>query len=235
MDMNISSEKRFAIRALAIAVCVFFFVGTSNGQGRNYIKEQIRKEGECRNVAITKSNGDLMLFGLNGCARSGCPSNLDNAIEALNNSGEFIDDIQLTEEGRWLILYNNNEMLWNDIPYSLEKKLNEYYENDEVITSVTFNDDNDWIVITTQYFSSSDNRINTWLKEGCDKHGQLWAACITDEAIVAVYANGYSFSGDVPQSLLDALDKTRLDVYRLKIAGSAWFFADLDGDYEYNM
>ena len=224
-----------AIRILAITVCLFVFVGSVYGQGRSFIREQIRKEGECRNVAITKTNGDLMLFGLNGCARSGCPNSLDDAIEELNNDRKFIDDIQLTEEGRWLILFGNNGIRWNDIPYSLEKKLREYNENDEVITSVTFNDDNDWIVITTKYFSSSDSRINSWLKEGCDRHGQLWAACITNDAIVAVFAKGYSFFGNVPQSLKNALNKTRLDVFRLKIAGSAWFFADIDGNYEYNM
>ena len=237
MDMENRSEKYgngFAIRILAIAVCAFF-VGSAYGQGRAYIREQIRKEGECRNVAITKTNGDLMLFGLNGCARSNCPSSLEKAIVELNSEGAYIDDIQLTEEGRWLILYGNNGIRWNDIPFSLEKKLREYNENDEIITSVTFNDDNDWIVITTQYFSSSDSRINAWLKEGCDRHGQLWAACITDDAMVAVYAEGYRFAGDVPQSLKDALDRTRLDVYRLKIAGSAWFFADVEGSYEYNM
>ena len=235
MDMNISSEKGFAIRVLAIAVCVFVFVGSSYGQGRTYIKEQIRQKGECRNVAITKTNGDVMLYGLNGCAWTDCPSSLENTIRALNRDEEYIDDIQLTEEGRWLILFGNNGIRWNDIPYSLEKKLREYNENNEVITSVTFNDDNDWIVITTKYFTSSDSRINTWLKEGNDEYGQLWAACITDDALVAVYANGYRFLGDVPQSLKNALDKTRLDVYRLKIAGQAWFFADMEGNYEYNM
>ena len=224
-----------ANKGLALIVCLYAFIATSSGQGRAYIKEQIRIEGECRNVAITKTNGDLMLFGLNGCARSGCPSSLDNTIIELNNDREFIDDIQLTEEGRWLILYGYNGIRWNDIPYSLENKLREYNDNDEVITSVTFNDDNDWIVITTQYFTSSDNRISTWLKEGNEQYGQLWAACITDDALVAVYATGFRFLGEVPQSLINALEKTRLNVYRLKIAGQSWFFADIDGNYEYNM
>lgn len=216
-----------------LAITLFMFVSVSAfGQGRTYIKEQIRKEGECRNVAITKTNGDLMLYGRNGCARTGCPTSLNNAITELNNDKEFIDDIQLTEDGRWLILYGNNGIQWNDIPYSLERKLREYNNQNEVITSVTFNDAGDWIVITTNYFSSSDTRINEWLKEGNEKHGQLWAACVTDDAIVAVYANGYKFFGEVPYSLREALRNTNLDVFRLKIAGDAWFFADKNGRYE---
>jgi len=215
---------------------LFVLISVSSlGQGRSFIKEQIRKEGECRNVAITKTNGDLMLYGRNGCARTGCPRSLNEVLTELNNDNEFIDDVQLTEEGRWLILYGNNGIRWNDIPYSLESKLREYNSKDEVIYSVTFNDAGDWIVITGKYYSSSDSRITAWLKEGENNHGELWAACITDDAIVAVYANGYSFLGEVPYSLKEALRNTKLDVFRLKIAGDAWFFADKNGRYEYNM
>lgn len=207
----------------------------SYGQGRAFIREKILEKGECRNVAITKTNGDLMLYGRNGCARSGCPSSLNKALTELNNDNEFIDDVQLTEEGRWLILYGSNGIRWNDIPYSLEQKLREYNNKNEVIYSVTFNDAGDWIVITAKYFSSSDSRINSWLKEGENMHGELWAACMTDDGIVAVYEKGYKFLGKIPYSLKEALRNTRLDVFRLKIAGESWFFADKNGRYEYNM
>jgi len=228
-------KKVFANRCLAmIAVCLFVSVSTS-GQGRSYIKEQIQRRGECRNVAITKTNGDLMLYGRNGCARSGCPRSLDNAITELNNNNEYIDDIQLTEEGRWLILYGNNGFRWSDIPYSLERRIRSDNAENEVITSVTFNDAGDWIVITTNHYSASDSRITQWLKNGAFRYGALWAACVTDDAIVAVYAEGYQFLGNVPQSLKTALERSQLNVFRLKIAGSSWFFADSDGNYQYNM
>ena len=142
--------------------------------------------------------------------------------------------MQLTEQGRWLILYGNNGIRWNDIPYSLERKLREYNEQNEVIYSVTFNDAGDWIVITQRYFSSSDTELQAWLREGLDK-GKLWSACITDDALVAVYAEGYHFVGEIPPTLHQALRDTRLNVYRLKIAGTAWFFADVDGRYNYHM
>lgn len=63
----------------------------------------------------------------------------------------------------------------------------------------------------------------------------LWAACITDDAVVAVYEEGFRVFGEIPQSLRTALKETSLDVYRLKIAGTAWFFADKNGKYRYNM
>jgi hypothetical protein len=222
-------------KAILLIILLFVVSFSSFGQGRTFVKEQIRLKGECRNVAITKTNGDLMLYGRNGCSRTGCPSSLNEAITKLNNENEFIDDIQLTEEGRWLILYGNNGIQWNDIPYSLEVKLREYNNKNEVIYSVTFNDSGDWIVITSKYFSSSDSRISDWLKEGENEFGELWAACVTDDAVVAVYSQGYSFLGEVPYSLKEALSNTKLDVFRLKIAGDAWFYADKNGRYNYNM
>ncbi len=202
---------------------------------REYIRNAIKKWGQCRNVAITRTNGDVALYGQNGCAEANTPQGLSRAIKQLNNEGEFIDDIQLTERGRWLILYGNNGILWNDIPYSLEQKLREFNNNGEVITSVTFNDSGDWIVISTDYICASDYRIQNWLAEGFDIYGSLWAACITDDGIVAVFEGGYKFLGNIPNDLQTALKKTNLNVYRLKIAGSAWFFADVYGNFRYNM
>lgn len=234
MKKQLKSTNPNGNRAMLLFLFCFLSI-VSYGQGREYIRQQIREQGECRNVAITETNGDIMLYGRNGCARAGCPASLNEAITELNEEREFIDDIQLTEEGRWLILWGDNGMRWNDIPNSLESTLREFNEAGEVITSVTFNDEGDWIVITTDFFTSSDSRINDWLKQGNEEYGQLWAACVTDDAVVAVFSEGYTFLGDIPQSLIDALNRTDLDVYRLKIAGPCWFFADEEGSFQYNM
>lgn len=208
---------------------------TSFAQGREYIRNAIDRWGGCRNVAITKYNGDLALYGKNGFAVSDCPDDLVDAIDELNEDGEFIDDVQLTEAGRWLVLYGDNGIVWNNIPYSLENKLREYNNRREVITSVTFNDDGDWIVISTDYYSCSDATIQEFMAEGAREYGQIWAACITNDALVVVYEGGFRTIGNVPDSLRAALGKTTLDVFRLKIAGQAWFFADQEGRYQYSM
>lgn len=225
----------FFLKGMVLILMLLINSHSSFAQSREYIRNAIEEWGECRNVAITKFNGDLALYGKNGCARSGCPDDLNDAITELNNNGEYIDDIQLTEEGRWLILYGNNGIRWNDIPYSLEQKLREYNQQGEVITSVTFNDAGNWIVITTNYYSASHSEVLNWLKEGNEDYGQLWAACVTDDAVVAVFKEGYRFIGNVPETLKKALKETNLNVFRLKIAGNAWFFADQNGRYNYNM
>lgn len=224
--------KKSFFTLLLSMMCMVSFAQTYS---RSYIREQISLHGECRNVAITKYNGDLMLYGRNGWAASGCPSGLTTALNELNDDREYIDDVQLTDEGRWLILYGDNGLRWNDIPYSLEQKLRQFNSNREVITSVTFNDDGDWIVVTTEHISASDYRIQNWLKEGNDVYGQLWAVCLTDDSCVAVFAEGFKFLGDVPEDLKRSLRQTSINVYRLKIAGSAWFYSDGKSRYSYNM
>lgn len=116
------------------------------------------------------------------------------------------------------------------------RKLREYNDKREEITSVTFNDNGDWIVITTDHISSSSDEIQDWLSEGFEEYGKLWAACISDDgAMVAVYEKGYKYYGDVPEGLKTALRGSKLDVYRIKIAGTAWFYADKDGTNNYRM
>ena len=231
----ITSRKTFAA-FLAAAVCLFICsAAVAQPRDRNYIKEQIRYQGACRNVAITRYNGDLMLYGKNGWAASGCPDDLTEALNKLNEDGKYIDDVQLTENGRWLILYGDNGFKWNDIPYSLEKKLREWNEREEVVTSVTFNDAGEWIAVSTEHVCASDSHVQDWIAEGMEDYGSVYTACITDDVKVVVYENGYRFDGDVPDDLMDKLRSTSMDVYRLKIAGSSWFISDGDSTYSYSM
>ena len=143
--------------------------------------------------------------------------------------------MQLTENGNWIILYGNNGFRWSGIPKSLENKIRDYNARNEEVTSVTFNDAGDWIVITTEHYASSDSRITNWLKEGAEEYGVLWAACVTEKGMVACYEKGYKFYGEMPDGLRDRLRETDIDVYRIKIAGSAYFFADKEGRYRYKM
>ena len=202
---------------------------------REFIRNKIASWGECKNVAITKHNGDLALYGRNGWAGTGLPSGLSKALNELNEKNELIDDVQITENGNWLVLYGDNGFRWSGIPESLEEELYEYNNRKDVVTSVTFNDGGDWIIISREYFTASEGWISDWLKDGMDNHGALWAACVTSDAIVACYENGYKFYGNVPETLKKALKQEKNDVYRIKIAGTAWFYSDSEGHYNYSM
>jgi hypothetical protein len=222
---------------MALVASVTLAAAVSAQTSRAYIREQIERWGSCRTVAITKTNGDLAIYGSNGWASSGIPKGLENKIRSLNADGEYIRDVVLTEGGRWLILYGDNGYSWDGIPDGdpLLTKLREYNKQRQRITSVTFNDYGDWAVVTTNYFSASDNELMALLKECNEKFGQIWTVCFSDDGAVAVFEDGFRYRGNVPQNLKNALSRTDLDVYTLKIAGASWFFADADGNYDYTM
>lgn len=227
--------KKLYCLSLLVAALFAISLPLQAQNSRQYVREKISYYGECRNVAITKYNGDLMLYGQNGYAASGCPSGLTDALDELNEQNKYINDVQLTDEGRWLVVYGDNGIRWNDIPYGLEQRLRQYNSNGEVITSVTFNDDNDWVVVTTEHISASDTKLQNWIKEGMDDYGKVWTVCLTDDACVVVFENGFRFLGNIPDDLRSALKNTSMDVYRLKISGSSWFFSDGKKKYQYHM
>lgn len=214
-------------------VCLSISASAQNS--REYIRNQISYHGECRNVAITEYNGDLMLYGTNGWAATGCPKDLTEALHELNDEGAYINDVQLTDGGRWLILYGNNGIRWNDIPYSLEKMLRSWNANKEQITSVSFNDDGDWIAISTEHIAASNQEIQDWMVEGMEDFGGVWATCITPDAVIVVYEEGFKFLGNIPSDLKRRLSTVDFNVYRIKLAGSAWFMSDGRSQYAYNM
>jgi hypothetical protein len=219
------------VLALVLAVVSLSAVA----QSREFIRNEIRKHGECKNVAITKSNGDLMIYGRNGWAATGCPTSLTNALHELNEADELIKDVQLTDNGSWLIIYGNNGLRWDNIPYSLEKMLIKWNNNSETITSVSFNDAGDWIAISTEHFAASSDWLQDWVAEGADKYGMVWATCVTDDAAVVVYEDGYRFYGNVPSEMKSKLNEVDFNVYYIKIAGTAWFMSDGKGAYSYHM
>jgi hypothetical protein len=115
-----------SIRRVLVLTLLTAMTFVTYGQSREFIRENIRKYGECRNVAITKTNGDVMIYGRNGYATDGCPSGLNNALKELNNEEAYIKDVQLTENGNWLVLYGSNGYRWSNIPYGLQETLSEY-------------------------------------------------------------------------------------------------------------
>ena len=211
-------------------------IGANAQRDRNYVKSQIRKWGTCKNVAITKTNGDVALYGTCGYATSNVPTELSNKLKELNKANTLIDDVQLTESGKWCVLYGKNDATWtSNIPSGLRDRINEFHDSNYLVRSISFNDYGEWVIVSDEYYATSCTELTTWLKEGCDNWGKLWAVCITDDAAVAVYKNGFRYKGNVPEDLKEALRNTSFDVYRLKVSGTSWFFADTEGSYRYKM
>lgn len=214
---------------LTIAVAAF-------ANSRETIRNSIASWGECKNVAITRTNGDLALYGDNGYSCGDCPTALVDKLHELHDDGKEIKEVVLTERGEWFVLWGGNGGSWsNGVPRSMITKFREFNDNNEEVTSITFNDSGEWAIVTTDHIAADNNNTRDWLGNGNDDYGSLWSVHFTDNGKVAVYESGYKFRGDVPEAFKDALSNAEIDVYRAKFAGTAWFYADRYGEYNYNM
>lgn len=206
----------------------------SGGGGREFIRNHIRENGNCRVVSLTKRGGDVVVCDRNDWAAQRCPRDMTDALRQAADEYEKIVDVTITEGGRWLVLWGKNAGAWRGIPPGLESALRTFNREGETIYSATFNDSGDWIAISDEHYNAAGS-IADWLADGARKFGILRAACVSENAAVAVFDGGYKFFGPVPEDLKAALRKTHLDVRIVKIAGSAWFFADEYGSYQFNM
>jgi hypothetical protein len=224
------------MRLLLLSFLLFINMGFAQTGGRAYIKQNIISWGECKNVALTLTGGDVAIYGTNGYAASGIPIGMSNALNELHGTNELIDDLVLTEDGSWFILFGSNGYKSYGAPSSLIQKLNTWNSQGEVINSVTFNDAGEWIAITDTKYSASDNSILEYLRGGEAEFGELWAAHMTNDGLVVCYAKGFRVLGNVPANLKEKLGTTDINVYRVKfLSDGTYFIADVSGYFEYFM
>lgn len=224
------------LKGLLLVAALAMTATEMNAQGREPIRRAIQRWGGCKNVAITKTNGDVALNGKNNYVVSAVPQGLSDKLRELKRGNHLIDDVTLTENGKWVILWDTNDATWTtNAPSQLVEKIREYNDNGYVVRSITFNDRGEWAIVSDEYFSSSSTTLQNWLNDGRENYGKLWSVAIADDGAVAVYERGFRYRGNVPEDMKQALRETSYDVYRLKFAGTSWFFADNEGNYRYNM
>lgn len=223
------------LSATLLLVASLFATSVSAQSNRSFITGAIENWGECRNVAITMTKGNIALYDENGCACDNVPTDLYNVLRQLNAEQVYIDDVQISEAGSWLVLYGTNGMLYRGLDEDLVAAMTDFNAAGEVINAVTFNDLGDWVIISSDHIMASNGQLQEWIANGLDMYGQLWSACLTDYGLVAVHEGGFRFVGDVPQGLKDALANTSINVYRLKFTRDSWFMADQRGNCHFDM
>ena len=230
--------KTFGKRSILLALFVSMAMGVfaQAPTDRNYIKQSIENWGTCRNVAITRTLGDVAIAKSYDYAANYVPSQMLDKLRSLYDGEHYIDDITLTEEGKWVILYDTNDAAWSSgIPEGLKNAIIDFHNNDYYVRSISLNDKGEWAIVSKEYIKTSSQELTNWATGYIDSYGELWTITIGEDGIFAVYANGYAKRGEIPEDLIEALGNTDKDYYRVKFAGGSWFFATEDGEYEYSM
>ena len=204
---------------------------------RKYIKDFIDEAGGCRIAAITSKGADIAISHKNGYAFcNNCPSALASAIKEIRTKDYRINDVSLTDAGKWVVIYGGNGVRKNGIPDAMCDTLKRFNENNEEIYCAALNDVGDWVVISDKHYKASSTELMDWLSNVQREYGKLLYVSLTDDAKIAVFDGGYSFVGNYPKDMREAIKRSDFNPKVVKMAGDSWFFADEKGSrYNYSM
>lgn len=176
----------------------------------SYITEAINKWGKCRTGAITMYGAGVGVYGNSGYAYTGStPSKLKKRIEEANSSNAEITDINITENGNYVIILGGSGYWTLGYPDAFLKKLEQYRTGDlrdDNILSACFNDRGEWVVITDKHYSYSNETIKNFILKAEELYEEVYYAYITNYGMIACCKNGVYYK-NIPSNLAEALKK----------------------------
>ncbi len=196
---------------------------------RDILKELIDESNNCRIVAFYK-NGGIAITKNNAYAYSGIPSRMADAIERLVDNDDFIREVVMSNDGKWLIIQNNRGFVSDNLPDDLLEALHELSGNREIIKTVAFNEDDDWIVVTNRHYIASNPRLQRWVRDGHEEYGAIEDIYMSGDAIVACFESGYRYL-NAPQKLKEALKECKYSIEQcsFNVMSGCYFFSGDQG------
>ncbi|MDO4819232.1 MAG: tetratricopeptide repeat protein, partial [Prevotella sp.] len=173
---------------------------------RSSIKKNINKWGECKNGTLSIKHGAIAIYKSNGYAYSyGVDKRLSSKIKEINNAHKSIDDVNITDNGYFIVVYDDGTDWYGVIPSSLSTALKKY-PNGTVFRSISFNDETGVYAITTsESFESNNKMYNDCFNENIGTKGQLLSANINDNGCVFCFSKGVEYCGYIPNNLKPAV------------------------------
>jgi hypothetical protein len=192
---------------------------------RRSLRAKMKEDGGCKNVALTLTGGRVAFLKSSGWVASDVPSGLIDDLKEVDGTGKTLQEIVLTENGSWLVIYTD-----------LRDKLSQWNDEGEEIISATFNDNGDWIAITKNKYSASEDEVYDMIDKGENEFGAFLSAHLTNDGMVLCFKRGYKYRGNVPERLKQKLRESKLDVIRVKfLSDGSYFFSDAIGNCGFNM
>ena len=150
------------------------------------------------------------MYGNSGYAYTGStPSKLKKRIEEANSSNAEITDINITENGNYVIILGGSGYWTLGYPDAFLKKLEQYRTGDlrdDNILSACFNDRGEWVVITDKHYSYSNETIKNFILKAEELYEEGYYAYITNYGMIACCKNGVYYK-NIPSNLAEALKK----------------------------
>ncbi|MBQ4421099.1 MAG: hypothetical protein II878_06090 [Bacteroidales bacterium] len=218
----------------------FGFYGTSrsysnSATGLKYLRDDVSEKGGFRTGAISTNGKGVIIRGNNGYAYTGIPTNLADKIKSLNKDNSKIEDVFFSPNGEYYgVVYDSYGYFAHTLQTMLDK-LKEYNNNQEQITSVSVNNNGDFIIITDKHLYASNTNDYNAMIAAKDKYGYIYSACTTEEGVIFCCERGVYYS-NIPTILENKLKSLSWKPRIIKFTDYGTFIVtDGENTYTYQM
>ncbi|MDO4949303.1 MAG: tetratricopeptide repeat protein [Bacteroidales bacterium] len=203
---------------------------------RSHIRNNINKWGKCENGALSINHGAVAIYGSNGYACTSVDKRLLSKLEEINNDKKKITDVNITDNGYFIVVYDNGTNWYGVIPSSLSTALNNY-PNNTVFRSISFNDATGVYAITTSNgFETNNQMYNECYDANIGTKGQLLSANICNNGCVFCFSGGVVCCGYIPDNLILALNKFTITAQFVKFNRHGdYLICAANGGYSYHI
>lgn len=196
------------------------------------IKKTIDEWGQCSTGAITMGPAGACVYERRfAYTLKEVPNNMKTYMQ---DPDTFVQDVHITEQCNYIIVFNKNRFLYLGLPEQFKEKLLEYkrgnLENDN-IRSACFNDRGDWVIVSNAHYSYSSEKIGFFLKEAVSRYGALHSVSLTNNGIIACCTSGVYYK-NIPLNVAEQIANLRFAPKVIKFTDNG-FFLITDGKSQY--
>ena len=172
--------------------------------GRNQLRKAIKKWGECNNGTLSLEHGAVALYGSNGYFCSAAVDDrISSKLKSINKSGGTINDVNITENGDFIVVYNDKEW-YGVLPSGLKSALNEYSYGTK-FRSISFNESGTYAITTSDGFQSNNAIYQAFYDDNKDDFGELYSVNVCGDGAVFCYSDGTRYCGRIPNEVESAI------------------------------
>lgn len=182
-------------------------IAQKNKYGRNQLRKSINKWGECNNGSLSIEHGAVATYGSNGYFCSAAVDDrISSKLKSINKDGQNIVDVNIAENGNFIIVYNNGKDWYGALPSSLKSALDDYSYGTK-FKSISFNESGTYAITTSDGFKSNNATYQAFYDDNIGDYGELLSVNICGDGAVFCYSDKARYCGRIPASVESAINK----------------------------